>query len=472
MKKKLLCVSMCVAMAATALVGCGSKDKDDDTTKAPAETNEDSTGGEDATGGEEVAKGRIYYLNFKPEAEAAWNKVAEAYKAETGVEVKIVTAASGTYESTLKSEMGKKEAPTLFQINGPVGYQTWKDYCADLSGSDLYSWVSDKSMCVTDGDGVYGIPYAVESYGIIYNKTIMEKYFALEGKADTGCSSVDDINTFAKLKAVADDMQAHKDDLGIKGAFTSAGMDSSSDWRFKTHLLNVAISTEFADKGVDDLDEIDFTYAENFKNLWDLYVTDSTCEASLLGQKTGQDAASEFALGEAAMYQNGVWAWGGDGGISTSGGTIKEDEVGYLPLYMGLKDEEKQGLCTGTENFMCINSKASEEDQKATLAFVEWVFSSDKGKEFVCNDLGFLTLFTTFGADETPADPLMKAAAAYASNAELKAVPWTGMNHFPSEEFKNVVGADMLAYAQGSLEWDKLVENAKKSWADEKAIAK
>ena len=471
MRKKLLCASMCVAMAASALVGCGSDDKKEETTtKAPAaddsandDANADADDNADATGGS------VYYLNFKPESEESWKKVADAYKEATGVEVKIVTAASGTYESTLKSEMSKDEAPTLFQINGPVGYQTWKDYCMDLSGTDFANWVADKSMLVTEGDGVYGVPYCVESYGLIVNKTIFANYFALEGRADTGCNALEDINTFAKLKAVADDMQANKDALGIKGVFTSAGMDSSSDWRFKTHLLNVAITAEFNAAGVTDMDEIEFKYADNFKQIWDLYITDSTCEPSLLAQKTGGDAAAEFALGEAAIYQNGVWAWGDISG--SEGAKVTEDEIGYLPIYIGLEGEEKQGLCTGTENYFCVNANASEADQKATIAFVEWVFGSDEGKALVKDELKFLTMFTTFTPDDAPADPLMKAAAAYASNTELTSVAWVGMNHFPSEEFKNVVGTGMTGYAAGSTEWDTVVSDTITAWAEEKALA-
>ena len=109
-----------------------------------------------ATGGE------LYYLNFKPEVAEIYQKIAEAYKQETGVTLKVVTAAAGTYEQTLKSEIAKSDAPVLFQINGPRGYADWKDYTADLKNTELYKHLSDKSLAVTDGDGVFGIPYVVE----------------------------------------------------------------------------------------------------------------------------------------------------------------------------------------------------------------------------------------------------------------------------------------------------------------------
>ena len=70
------------------------------------------------------ADGKVYYLNFKPEQDQAWQDLAASYTKQTGVPVTVVTAASGQYETTLMSEMEKSEAPTLFQVNGPVGLAT------------------------------------------------------------------------------------------------------------------------------------------------------------------------------------------------------------------------------------------------------------------------------------------------------------------------------------------------------------
>ena len=175
----------------------------------------------------ESASGSVYYLNFKPEQATQWEELAAAYTEETGVPVTVVTAASGTYESTLKSEMAKSEAPTLFQVNGPVGLATWKDYCYDLKDSELYSYLSSDDFALKDGDSVLGIAYVIETYGLIYNKALMADYIALDNAV---ISDVSEINNFDTLKAVADDIQARKDELGVEGAFSSAGMDSSSDW--------------------------------------------------------------------------------------------------------------------------------------------------------------------------------------------------------------------------------------------------
>ena len=128
-----------------------------------------------ATVSADEAAGKVYYLNFKPEADEAWQKLAAAYTEETGVPVSVVTAASGEYETTLMSEMGKSDAPTLFQVNGPVGLANWKDYCYDLTGSDIVGNLTSDAFALKDGDMIAGVAYVIESYGIIVNKALLEK---------------------------------------------------------------------------------------------------------------------------------------------------------------------------------------------------------------------------------------------------------------------------------------------------------
>ncbi|WP_034874781.1 ABC transporter substrate-binding protein [Bifidobacterium moukalabense] len=402
-------------------------------------------------------KGKVYYLNFKPEANDAWQALAKKYTKKTGVEVKVQTAASGTYEQTLKSEIAKSEAPTLFQVNGPVGYQNWKSYTADMSDTEPYKELIDQSVALKDGDKVVGVPYAMETYGIIYNKDILNKYIATDGAK---IKSVDDIDNFDTLKAVADDMQAKKDELGIKGAFTSAGFDSSSDWRFKTHLANLPLYYEFKeDKVTEQPETIKGTYLPQYKQIFDLYLKDSTTEPTQLSSKTGDDATSEFSLGEAAFYQNGTWAWSD---LSKNG--MKADSLGMLPIYIGVKGEEKQGLATGSENYWCINDKASDADKKATKDFLKWVITDNDGIESISSDMGLTTPFKTF-SDVKSDNPLTQAAVED-QNSGRTAVSWN-FTMMPSEEWKNKVGSALLEYAQGTGDWNAVKTAFVDGWKTE-----
>lgn len=409
-----------------------------------------STSGDDA-------KGKVYYLNFKPEAADQWTALAKEYTKEKGVEVKVQTAASGTYEQTLKSEIAKTEAPTLFQVNGPVGYQNWKKYTADMSNTDVYKELTNQDVALKDGDKVVGVPYVMETYGLIYNKDILNKYFALDGAKAT---SMDEIDNFDTLKAVADDMQSRKDELGIKGAFTSAGFDSSSDWRFKTHLANLPLYYEFKDDNVTEQPAtIKGTYLPNYKKIFDLYITDSTTDPTQLSAKTGDDANSEFALGEAAFYQNGTWAW-----TDLQKAGMKAESVGMMPIYTGVKGEEKQGLATGSENYWCINDKASDADKKATEDFLSWVITSDTGKKAISQDMGFTTPFKTF--DDVKFDNPLTEAAVEDQKSGTTQVSWN-FTMMPSEEWKNKVGQALLEYAQGTGKWDAVKTAFVDGWASE-----
>lgn len=410
----------------------------------------------------EEAKGSVYYLNFKPEQADQWVELGEKYTEETGVPVTVATAASGTYESTLKSEMAKDEAPTLFQVNGPVGLASWKDYCYDLKDTEIYKQLTSEEFALTNEDGsVPGIAYVIETYGLIYNKALLNDYFETDGAV---VKSVEEINSFDTLKAVADDIQAKKDDLGIEGAFASAGFDASSDWRFKTHLANLPIYYEYQADGIDSTDAIKGTYLENFKNIFDLYITDSTCEPSVLSSKTGEDAASEFALGEAVFYQNGTWAYN-----DVKDNEVADEDMGMLPIYIGVEGEENQGLCTGSENYWCVNSKASEEDIQATLDFLNWVITSDEGRTSLSQEMGFVTPFKTFDENFESENPLVVDANKYIADGKTS-VAWN-FTTMPSEEWKNQVGSAMLEYAQGTGEWDAVEKAFVDGWATEYAAA-
>lgn len=404
------------------------------------------------------ATGKVYYLNFKPEQADDWVALAKQYTEETGVQVDVQTAASGTYETTLKSEMAKSEAPTLFQVNGPVGLQTWKDYAADLSDTEIYAQLNDQSIALTNDDGnPVAIPYVMETYSIIYNKAILEDYIKTDGAKVT---SADEITSFDTLKSVVEDIQAKKDDLGIDGAFTSAGFDSSSDWRFKTHLANIPLYYEYkADGIVGQPASIKGTYLDGFKNIFDLYINNSTTEPSLLSGKTIDDANSEFALGQAVFYQNGTWAYN-----DIKDQKVDDADMGMLPIYIGADGEENQGLTTGSENYWVVNSEASEADQKATKDFLNWVITSDTGRDTLTNTMGFVTPFKTF-ADYESSNPLVQADAAYTA-AGKTAVTWN-FTTMPSEEWKNTLGQAMLAYAQGTGDWDAVRAAFVDNWATE-----
>ena len=431
MKKKALALMLAGALAVTSLAGCG--------------------GGSGSASADDT--GSVYYLNFKPEQDEQWQALAKTYTEQTGVEVTVVTAASGNYETTLMSEMGKSNAPTLYQVNGPVGLANWKDYCYDLKDSEIYKHLTSDSYALKDGDTVNSIAYVIESYGIIANKTLLDK----------AGYKAEDIKSFADLKKAAEDINSRKDKLGFS-AFSSAGMDGSSDWRFKTHLANLPIYFEYTEDGITSTDAIKGTYLDNYRNIFDLYINNSTCDPKDLASKTGDDSRNEFLAGEAVFFQNGSWEYAN----LVGDGKFTDDDLVMIPIYIGAGDEATQGLCTGTENYWCVNSQTSEANIQATLDFMNWCVTSEEGTAAMSEQMGFVIPFDT--AKESP-NLFVKQDAAYTAEGKTP-VSWN-FTTMPSEEWKNAVGQALTAYAADQTDdnWKEVVSAFVDGWATEYQLA-
>lgn len=409
----------------------------------------------------------IRFLNFKPEVAKEYEEIAQIYKEETGVNVIIETAASGNYEQTLMAKMSTNEAPALFQINGPKGLESWKNYCSDLSNTELYKHLLDKQLALSENGKVFAIPYVVEGYGIIYNEELTDKYFALTERS-TNFDSMDDIKNFESLKLLVEDMQRLKDKLGVKGVFASTSLKTGDDWRWHTHLANIPLYYEFVNNNINysngTPNEISLKYSNNFKNIFDLYINNSVVDRKVLGSKITDESMAEFALGQCIMVQNGNWAWNQISNVKEN--IVKKDKIKFLPIYTGVNGEENQGICIGTENYIAINSKLSEEKQRLAADFLFWLFSSEKGKDFVLNKLELITPFDTFKENELPTDPLALEVVKWMNKKDINNIPWV-FTIFPSQNFKQDLGASLLQYAQGTKDWTFVENTFINKWKNE-----
>ena len=392
--------------------------------------------------------GRVYYLNFKPEADTAWQELAKTYTELTGVEVKVVTAASGTYDQTLTAEMDKgAAAPTLVQMGSNQAIKTWGYTLLDLNGTDLINEMTTDEFNLKDDEGrTLAIGFCYEAFGIIVNKTLLAKAgYALE-----------DIKDFASLKAVADDIHSRAAELGFD-AFTSAGLDGSSSWRFSGHLSNMPLFYEFRDDGIDVMPEtIKGTYLDAYKNIWDLYMTDSAADPAKLASATGDQAEAEFGNGQAVFFQNGTWEWNN----LTTVYNLTADDLAMIPIYCGVEGEENAALCAGTENCWAINSSVSEEDQKATLDFLKWVVTSEEGTKMMAEQLGEIPFK---GAQKTE-NVFFQNANAYLADGKY-AVTWAFTMTPDTDNWRAGVVSALTQYAAGVGTWDDVVSEFVDGWA-------
>ena len=431
--KKFLALILALVMALS-LVACGGNS------------------GAQGEGDGDAATGSVYYLNFKPEAEEAWQALAKTYTEQTGVPVKVVTAASGEYETMLVSEMDKDAAPTLFQCN-EGGVATWGDFCYDLSDSAVYNELASKDYALKNADGeVISIAYCLETYGIIVNKALLEQ----------AGHSLDEITDFDSLKAVADDIHARAGELGFD-AFTSAGLDGSSSWRFSGHLSNMPLFYEFRDDGVSSKPAtIKGTYLDNYKQVWDLYITDSATTGAALLTATGDQAEAEFGEGKAVFYQNGTWEYSNL--TAADKFAMNPDDLTMIPIYCGVEGEEKAGLCTGTENYWSVNKNAKEEDIKATLDFLYWVVTSEEGTTMMAEQFGACP----FNSSKAPSNPFSALANEYVANG-CYPVTWA-FNYTPAVNDWRAAVVDALSkYTAGNGSWDDVKTAFVEGWATQYA---
>ena len=320
-------------------------------------------------------QGSVYWLNFKPESDSVLQEVAKAYKAETGVDVKVVTAASGTYQETLTAEMDKSNPPTLFVVGNQGAVDSWGDFCLDLRGTAIEAELSTDAYNLYDKNGkLCSIGYTYECFGIIVNKALLAK----------AGYSIDQIKDFASLKAIAEDIHARSKTLGFD-AFTSSGMDGSSSWRFSGHLANVALFYESRDAGgwTTTPATISGKYLPNFKNIWDLYINNSAYAPNSLATG-GYDAEAEFGKGQAVFYQNGNWEFD----ALTGKYGMNPADLAMIPFYSGVPGEEKAGLNCGTEGCWAINAEAAQEDIDATMDFMVWMVTSETGTKLLAQTFG------------------------------------------------------------------------------------
>ena len=416
-----------------------------------------SVSGLAACGGSQASadKGHVYYLSAKPEQQDEFKDLAKQFTKDTGIPVDVSVASSGTYEQSLKSELAKSNAPTMFDVDNN-DFQNWSGYYNDMSKTGIYKDLKNQDFALKLDNKVIAVPYVMERYGIIYNKSLMKQYFSADWSS---IKSIEEIDNFKALKTVADEIQDHKDALGVKGAFSSAGFDSSSSKRFGDQLAHIPVYYEYRDQNTEEEPPtISGKYMDNFKNIFDLYLKDSTTKPSQLSSATMDDSNSEFSTKQAVFLQNGSWGY-----PQIKDQDVPDEDIGVLPIYMGVPGEEKQGL-TVSFMYFATNNKSSEKDKEATNQFLDYILNNDDARKIVTDDMGFETPFKSYEkAGFKSKNPVQRANDAYAKAGDYDTV----IHPLPSAQWVASLSDTMLEYAQGTGDWAKVNTAFVDGWATE-----
>ena len=387
-------------------------------------------------------KGSVYYLNFKPEFDTALQELAAKYTEKTGIEVKIVTAASGNYNDTLTANI---KDITIFNIGNAAALADWDEYALDLTDSAIAKELTTNDFNLYNAAGeLKAIGNCYESFGIIVNTKLLEQ----------AGHSLSEIKDFASLKAVVEDIHANAATLGFD-AFTTSGLQPSSSWRFSGHLATLPLHYEGVKSSVAT---ISGSKLDLFKNTWDLYINNAAAAPSSL---TGEsDAAAEFKAGKAVFYQNGTWEYSG---LKEAGMT--DDQLAMIPIYCGAEGEQNAALCSGTENCWAINAKASKADQQASIDFLVWLVSDPEASAVYVQQLGAVPF------KNCPASTNKFVADGNAMLADGKtSISWA-FNYTPNvDAWRATVVTALAAYSAGTGTWEDVVTAFVDGWAYEYGV--
>ena len=452
MKKLLsLLLALCLLLSFAA---CGNKRPDNNNTTADNTAQTDTPS--KATG--------LTVLSASPALSGALEEMAAAYRAKSGVTLQFQTQPQETYRNTLLAAFDRSDAPALFVLTSEEEFEQVRDRCADLQGTSLATFLADKSLALTEDGKLRAVPVDVTAYGLLYNKAITDRYFALQDKK-TSYASMDEITDYEKFKALVNDLAAHKRALGIDAVFADLPLGSDGDWLSHASSAAVYADVKGGDslpmRAVRSLKEFAFSVGDKIEDAFNLLFDNTVSGRKKLDTVTRSDALQEFASGKAVFLYTGSDSYSEL--KKMDGSVLKDDDLHFLPLYLGTDGEDAMGLTVDTTRYLAVNDNAPDAQKQAAVDFLEWLFSAEDGKRFVKERLGFLSPFNTFREGELSDDPLKTETLRHLRKDGVTAVPDLS-RAYPGGTFRTDAGESLLSYTRGEKGWDDFVSDVKTMW--------
>ncbi|APH05747.1 ABC transporter substrate-binding protein [Bacillus weihaiensis] len=434
-KKWFLGLFSIMLLVSVVLSGCSG---DDSTKKEGAGSD---------TEGEEVT---LDIFQFKVEFKDQFEAVAEQYQeANPNVKINIQTVGGGEdYGAALRSKFASGDEPAIFNIGGPTDVVDWEDSLADLTNSAAAGAALEGTLDgVTKEEKVLGLPFNQEGYGLIYNTEIFEK---------AGINPAD-IKDMASLEAAVKTLDEKKADLGLEAVFA---LPAKETWVTGLHLSNAFISPEF-DGNVTkafEADKVEFKFGNEMKNFIDLQNKHSV--QPVVSLDYSQQVEELFSTGKVAMIQQGNWVYGSIAGIDEE---LANNKVGILPIPVpGFKED---AIPVGVPMYWAVNKNKDENVIEEATKFLDWLYTSDEGKETVVKDFKFIPAYEGYDASLIT-DPLSKQIYEYAEAGNT--IGWVFMG-YPSNWGQDKLGANIQKYLSDAATWDEIMEDSKAAWEESRA---
>ena len=399
------------------------------------------------------AKVTVDIFQFKVEAKEALEKAAKEYMAKNpNVTINVQTVGGGSdYGAALKNQFASGKEPTIFNVGGRQEAKDWLNKLEDLSSVNAVTQAFPGTLESVTFDGkVLAMPLNLEGYGLIVNKSILEK----------AGINVDSLKSYKALEDAIKLLDSKKSELGLDAVIA---YPTKETWVTGLHTSNIAIGQEFKNVvEAYDAKELKFTYAPQLKKIIDLQVKYGYKPSGDVKSMNSVDYATqvekEFSMGKVVMIQQGNWAYGSIEGIDPE----LAKNITMIPL--SLEGGKEDSIPVGVPNYWAINKDKDENTKAAAKDFLNWLYTSAEGKKLVIEDFKFIPAYKGYDTPELqPKDPLAAIILKYSQ--EGKTTPWVFMG-YPSGWGMDKLGSNVQKYVSGEMTWDKLVEEAKTTWAE------
>ena len=438
--KKAISTILTAVMVAGMMTGCGSAGNGTDTQESVS----------NSSGDDQVV---IDVFQNKNEISDALQAAIDTYEEENpNVKINLETVGGSDYASSLKAKMLGNDPVEIFTLGGPDDIASYQEYLEPLTDQDWVSHVTAGGVDNVTVDGeVYGLPLAIEGYGLIYNKKIFEAA-GIDASTLTTYDAID--KAFADLQKQIDEGKLAEEFPVLEAVEEYAAKES---WIVGLHTNNVALSQEFKSAAnAFNSKTVEYTYSDQLKDLIDLETkyTSSKDNLSLLNSVDySTQVGGGLAIERVAVVQQGNW-------ISSEVSNVSEDvldNLGILPV--PLKGVVEDCIAVGVSNYWCVNSKSSDAEKKAAKDFLNWLYQSDEGKEIVVHDLGFIPAFDNYD-NVSISDPLSAEVKRYVDAG--KTIPWVFSGQPSGWDSK--VAANIQNYLAGSMTWDEVIAQNISDW--------
>lgn len=418
--KKVLTTVLTASLLAGVFVGCSSNS------------------GKTENGTKNNASKVVKVFQLKVEINDALQKLAKEYENETGVKVEITSVGGGAdYGAALKAEFQKGTEPDIFMIQGAGDLGVWEHKLDDLSSEKWVSNAFEGTLDTVKKDGkLYGMPVAIEGYGLAYNKDILDK------------ASIDpkSIDTFDKLKQAVEKLDSMKSELGLENVISYSTKET---WVTGNHTFNIALATQenpneftknYIDGNADVVNNQNFNDWMNLVDLLTKYGGGSTLDTIDYSTQVGN-----FALGKTAFLHQGNWVSGDLAGLGAN------FDMGFVPLAINNDTKVSGSIPVGVPMYWTVNKDSAVKDE--AKAFLNWMVSSENGQKGLIQDMKMIPAYNNFSIQTD--DKLAKSIIEFSDAG--KTIPWAFTN-LPDGFSMEKIGPVFSKYAKGEIDKTQMLE--------------